>query len=131
MDTYNDGSTFDRDDAALVPEPQPSGVSASNASADDVGETTPGIGDTTVGAVDAADAEFAASAEEPGSETDATAGDPDPAEPVDRFDDDGSASSGPELNAVPSTLQPGTQDDDPIYAELGEDGQGDLAPEDL
>jgi hypothetical protein len=30
-----------------------------------------------------------------------------------------------------SGAQPETQDDDPVAAELGEDGQGDLAPEDL
>ena len=131
MDTYNDGSTFDRDDAALTPEPQAADATASTAGADDVGETTPGIADTTVGAVDAADAEFAASADEAESDADAAAGDAEPSEPLDRFDDGGSASSGPELNAVPSTLQPGTQGDDPIYAELGEEGQGDLAPEDI
>ncbi|WP_144796798.1 sugar ABC transporter ATPase [Microbacterium paludicola] len=28
-------------------------------------------------------------------------------------------------------LLPETQDDDPVTAELGEDGQGDLSPEDL
>lgn len=30
-----------------------------------------------------------------------------------------------------SEVQPGTQDHDPLEAALGDDGQGDLAPEDL
>ncbi|MDI6943627.1 sugar ABC transporter ATPase [Microbacterium barkeri] len=30
-----------------------------------------------------------------------------------------------------SDVQPETQDEDPVVAELGEDGEGDLAPEDL
>lgn len=30
-----------------------------------------------------------------------------------------------------SEAQPETQDEDPVVAELGEDGEGDLAPEDL
>ena len=30
-----------------------------------------------------------------------------------------------------TTLQPETQGDDPLIAELGEDGDGDLSPEDL
>ncbi|WP_345800023.1 hypothetical protein AAIB33_11105 [Microbacterium sp. AZCO] len=41
----------------------------------------------------------------------------------------------PHMGSVPRLLgedeyQPDTQGEDPIYAELGEEGQGDLAPED-
>ncbi|MDH6182411.1 hypothetical protein M2152_002593 [Microbacteriaceae bacterium SG_E_30_P1] len=32
---------------------------------------------------------------------------------------------------IPEEAQPDTQGEDPLEAELGEDGQGDLAPEDL
>ncbi|WP_405373700.1 MULTISPECIES: hypothetical protein [unclassified Microbacterium] len=58
------------------------------------------LGDTTVGATDAADAEFEG-------------------RPV------GDDASGDD------NLHPETQGDDPIIAELGEDGEGDLAPEDV
>lgn len=42
----------------------------------------------------------------------------------------------PHMGSVPRVLgeeeyMPDTQGEDPIYAELGEDGQGDLAPEDM
>ena len=37
----------------------------------------------------------------------------------------------PAADQPPEELQPETQGESPIEAELGEDGQGDLAPEDL
>ena len=37
----------------------------------------------------------------------------------------------PAADLAPESLQPETQGHDPVAAELGEDGQGDLAPEDL
>lgn len=148
MSNYNEGSTFDRDDNALVGEStgvRGAGVPSGNP--DDVGETTPSIADTTVGAVDAADAEFAASGGESISDAAADAGSVDtgPSEPDDRFDDDGSPTVGvggsggtaaaftsPDSEEVgtSSALQPETQGDDAIYAELGDEGQGDLSPED-
>ena len=43
----------------------------------------------------------------------------------------GLAPSEPRDGSFPtSTQQPDTQGDDPLEAEIGEDGQGDLAPED-
>jgi len=50
-----------------------------------------------------------------------------------RFGDpapDAAAAVGGQLGS-PSGLQPETQGDDPVIAELGEDGEGDLAPEDI
>lgn len=41
------------------------------------------------------------------------------------------ATTGTGADLAPEALQPETQGDDPVAAELGEDGQGDLAPEDL
>jgi hypothetical protein len=37
----------------------------------------------------------------------------------------------PRDDLVPEDAQPESQGDDPLESELGEDGQGDLAPEDL
>ncbi|CAH0171328.1 MULTISPECIES: hypothetical protein [unclassified Microbacterium] len=37
----------------------------------------------------------------------------------------------PEADLPSSAEQPETQGDDPVEAELGDEGQGDLAPEDL
>lgn len=150
MSNYNDGSTFDRDDNALVADLTGArGAGVPGANPDDVGETTPAIADTTAGAVDAADAEFAASGGTSELDADAAAAaavdDTGPSEPDDRFDDDGShtvgaggsggtaaASTSPDADQVgaASLLQPETQGIDAIYAELGDEGQGDLAPED-
>ena len=59
-------------------------------------------------------------------ELDATTGTgADPAEIPDQLDEV------PAADLAPESLQPETQGDDPVAAELGEDGQGDLAPEDL
>lgn len=87
--------------------------------------------DTTVEAVgdDAAQAEWdrtlladAAEAEDPGTPT--ATGD-DPAHiPDDREEV-------PRADLPDETAEPETQGEDPVIAELGEDGQGDLAPEDL
>ncbi|WP_322411338.1 hypothetical protein [Microbacterium invictum] len=77
---------------------------------EDVGETTPGIADTTVtGEDDLAQLEFE------GRLPDA----------------DTLAADAPEEAYPDEVLQPETQGDDPVAAELGEEGQGDLAPEDL
>lgn len=137
MSTHNDGSTFDRDDAALVTDGTVPTAAAASGDLDDVGDTPSGYEDTTVGSVDAAEAEFEASGGTPElpdsapSTPDAATGvgDTSPSEPVDRFDDEPPA-SGPELTFVPSARQPNTQGDDPIYAEMGDEGQGDLSPED-
>lgn len=45
-------------------------------------------------------------------------------------------SDAPHMGSVPRVLgedeyMPDTQGEDPLYAELGDEGQGDLAPEDL
>lgn len=150
MSNYNEGSTFDRDDNALVAESTGvRGAGVPSANPDDVGETTPGIADTTAGAVDAADAEFAASGGTSELDADASAAesadDSGPSEPDDRFVDDQSstvgaggsggtaaASTSPDADQVgaASRLQPETQGIDAIYAELGDEGQGDLSPED-
>ncbi|MCR2783652.1 MULTISPECIES: hypothetical protein [unclassified Microbacterium] len=55
------------------------------------------------------------------AEADARFGDPGPQD---------AASAGAEVGA-PGVLQPETQGQDPVIAELGEDGEGDLAPEDI
>ncbi|MEI3868363.1 hypothetical protein FBY40_3131 [Microbacterium sp. SLBN-154] len=75
-----------------------------------VGETSPGVADTTVGGEDdLAQLEFE------GRLPDA----------------DTVAADGPEEPYLDEALQPETQGEDPVAAELGEEGQGDLAPEDL
>lgn len=87
------------------------------------------------------------------TEADDVTGDADaaPAEPDDRFDGgvgdgEGTAADADErfgdpgpadaaatggVMGSPSGLQPETQGVDPLVAELGEEGEGDLAPEDL
>ncbi|MFI8633817.1 hypothetical protein ACIGEP_14615 [Microbacterium sp. NPDC077663] len=65
------------------------------------------LGDTTVGDTEAADAEFEG-------------------RPLD--DDAGEA---PEEPYADSGIQPESQGEDPLIAEMGEDGDGELAPEDL
>ncbi|WJL96514.1 hypothetical protein QSU92_04850 [Microbacterium sp. ET2] len=75
-----------------------------------VGETSPGVADTTIGGEDdLAQLEFE------GRLPDA----------------DTVAAAGPEEAYPDEVLQPETQGEDPVAAELGEEGQGDLAPEDL
>lgn len=49
---------------------------------------------------------------------------PDDARPVDE-------SEVPGVDQPPEAVQPETQGEEPIEAELGDEGQGDLAPEDL
>jgi len=61
---------------------------------------------------------------------------PDPDEPDVLSVDPDEYSNQPHMGSVPRLLgedeyMPDTQGSDPIYAELGEEGQGDLAPEDL
>lgn len=56
-----------------------------------------------------------------------------PSEPVDRFDDEPtptSVSSDPDLTLVPDSVQAQTQGLDPLMAELGDEGEGELSPED-
>ena len=62
------------------------------------------LGDTTVGDTAAADAEFDGQAT---------------AEPID------------DESYPASQVQPESQGEDPVVAELGEDGEGDLSPEDI
>lgn len=145
MSGYNEGATFDRDDDALITDLDASvagetgedveGPSAggdrdlgdSRAGLEDVGETTPGLADTTAGGTDAAQLEFegrlgdATTADASATTADAGFGDSAP----DGF------SSDTEETYRDSGLQPETQGEDPVYAELGEEGQGDLAPEDV
>ena len=57
-------------------------------------------------------------------------------EPVIVSPDPAEYSDAPHMGSVPRPMReeafmPDTQGDDPLEAELGEDGQGDLAPEDL
>ena len=55
------------------------------------------------------------------------------AEADERFGDPGpgaAAAGGGQMGSA-SGLQPETQGEDPVIAELGEDGEGDLAPEDV
>jgi len=83
---------------------------------DDDAVTGSAPGDTTVGGTAAADAEFEG---RPLDEVDEGA-----LASEARFDDE-------DLTLPPSDLQPDTQGEDPLIAELGEEGDGDLAPEDL
>lgn len=56
------------------------------------------------------------------------------AEADERFGDAGAqaaAAAAADDVGAPAVLQPETQGEDPVVAELGEDGEGDLAPEDL
>ncbi|MFS0866594.1 hypothetical protein AB3M83_04565 [Microbacterium sp. 179-B 1A2 NHS] len=85
-------------------------------------------GDTTVGDTAAADAEFegrplsdAVTADDSATSADAGFGDTAPA----------GFSSDTEQTYAPADIQPESQGDDPVVAELGEDGEGDLSPEDL
>ncbi|MCR2812466.1 hypothetical protein NQ166_02680 [Microbacterium sp. zg.Y1090] len=51
-----------------------------------------------------------------------------------RFGDPGpqaAAAAAADDVGAPAVLQPETQGEDPVVAELGEDGEGDLSPEDL
>ncbi|WP_248242604.1 hypothetical protein [Microbacterium kunmingense] len=75
-----------------------------------VGETSPGVADTTVGGEDdLAQLEFEG-----------------------RLPDADTVAAGAPEEAYPDeVLQPETQGEDPVAAELGDEGQGDLAPEDL
>ncbi len=86
------------------------------------------LGDTTVGGTAAADAEF-----EGRPVGDATTGD-DSATTADAgFGDtapDGFSSDTEETYAA-SDIQPESQGQDPVIIELGEEGEGDLAPEDI
>lgn len=132
MSDYNEGSQSGRDDRALLPDVDAATTRPQARGADDVGETTPGIADATVGAVDAADAEFAASDPDAGANAPGTSDADGPTEPDDRFDDDTEHQRyGTEDIGTPSALQPQSQGDDPIYAEMGDEGQGDLSPNDM
>ena len=86
------------------------------------GDGTDGTSDTTVG--DAPDDPGG-----PGDQDDITNQDILSVDP-DEYSDE------PHMGSVPRPLgeeeyMPDTQGEDPIYAELGEEGQGDLAPEDM
>ena len=59
---------------------------------------------------------------------------PEDTSPTDAFDSDHPESDGEEIPATdlpPASAQPETQDEDPAIAALGDEGQGDLSPEDL
>lgn len=104
------------------------GIDSDGASAITIDPDDAPLGDTTVGDTAAADAEFegrpvsdAVTSDDSATSADAGFGDSAP---------DGPSSDTEET--YPATgVQPESQGQDPVIAELGEDGEGDLSPEDL
>ncbi|TDN92019.1 hypothetical protein [Microbacterium sp. BK668] len=116
--TRNDSLGVDEEDLD-APESDDSGTLADGA----LGTDSPAVSDSSI-ADDDADAGTADSEGADATDPDIIANDPD------------EYSGEPHMGSVPRVLgeeeyMPDTQGEDPLYAELGDEGQGDLAPEDM